>query len=129
MPSVLLLFWFCFCDRLSHYLGLGWSQTYDPASWQHTRLVESFLFHLFFYNQEWMLDLGKYFFLIYWDDYVVFFFFFLFFFWDSVLLNSTGWLWTHYIAQAGLKLMILLPQCPDAGIIGLSHYTQACFFF
>jgi hypothetical protein len=34
-----------------------------------------------------------------------------------------------YVAQAGLKLAILLPQPLRAGITGMCHHAQVCPFF
>jgi hypothetical protein len=36
---------------------------------------------------------------------------------------------SHYATQAGLELMILLPQPPEAGIIGVNHHAQLCLWF
>lgn len=43
----------------------------------------------------------------------------LFKFLDKVLLCLSGWFWTHYVAQAGLKLTaVILPQLSSAGVTG-----------
>jgi hypothetical protein len=39
---------------------------------------------------------------------------------SEVLEHETG---SHYIAQAGLKLEILMPHLPGIGIIAVLHYT------
>jgi hypothetical protein len=43
----------------------------------------------------------------------LFSFLFTFVLGHRVLLSSHDWLWTYYVAQAGLKLMILLYQSPE----------------
>lgn len=40
-------------------------------------------------------------------------------FWGQNLVVYPGWTWTHYVAQSGLKLRILLPSCM---IVGMCHY-------
>jgi hypothetical protein len=37
--------------------------------------------------------------------------------------------WSHYLAHAGLKLMILLPQPPRYWITDMYHHTQTMYFF
>jgi hypothetical protein len=34
-------------------------------------------------------------------------------FWNKISLCCSGWTWTCYIASAGLKLLVLLPQPPE----------------
>jgi hypothetical protein len=51
------------------------------------------------------------------------------FFGDRVSPCSIGCPGTHYVAQAGLELMILLPLPPSAGITNMSTYAQLPFAF
>jgi hypothetical protein len=39
-------------------------------------------------------------------------------------LCTPGWPETHYVLQAVLELIILLPQPPSVGITGMNHHTQ-----
>jgi hypothetical protein len=42
----------------------------------------------------------------------------------NVLLCGSCWLWTHYAAQAGPKLVILCLGLQNAEIMDMSHHTQ-----
>lgn len=56
------------------------------------------------------------------------FFLFSFFLSDMVSLCSLGWPSTHFEAEGGLELvMILLPQ-PSAGIRGMPHHALKDLF-
>lgn len=48
-------------------------------------------------------------------------------FWDSILLYSSVWTWTHYITQTGLELKAIWLSLPNARIIVIYHHTQQAF--
>jgi hypothetical protein len=47
--------------------------------------------------------------------------------WDRVLLCSSGWPWTHRIAQASLKFMPHPPECRDCRYT-TPHPAYLCIF-
>lgn len=50
-------------------------------------------------------------------------------FWDSISLCSPGWLQTHYVAQAGHKLLVLLLfSLLCAGITVVYHHASKILF-
>jgi hypothetical protein len=50
-------------------------------------------------------------------------------FWNCTSLCNSGWPWTHYIAQASLKLMTLLPCLPSTGMISMYHHSWSNLVF